>query len=292
MKIEVKSKENQRLSMHNEQLQFRLQSTTSASLNATCNSNINDSLFNSPNVSLVAEEAAAASSSDLQPIKTDAGYFEIRTRNQKTKLTRAATLSSQSYELDIKPDTTDTTKKESTTSAETCRLRSKSLKGQVDLGGAQKKAQLSTRSDKLFSSFHQAATSSSSSFGQQFRPVSEHFDFNINDRDVYMTRSVNVYERSSSVSHQEANEAAFLAQFENVYYDSMIESGEAQSRLNAPSAADLSNLNGGDTHNESADANDATKLDEEEECSEESSSSCVSISNQSNVNNQSVVFVE
>jgi hypothetical protein len=284
MKIEVKSKENQRLSMHNEQLQFRLQSNNSTI------SNINDSLFNSPNVSLVAESPSEHSSAHA-PLRTDEGHFEIRTRNQKTKLTRAATLSSQSYELDIKPEEA---KKETvvTTSIDACRLRSKSLKAQVDLSGKKPGSSARNQNEKLFSSFHQpGSTSSSSSFNQQFRPVSEHFDFNIDDREIYMTRSVNIYERSSSVNQDENSEAAFLSQFEE--YDSMIESSTTNPCLERNLTESVTKLNEKEqTQNESGttDANDETKMMEEENGSVSSNSS-ISMSN-ANVNNQSVVFVE
>lgn len=54
------------------------------------------------------------------------------------------------------------------------KLRSKSFKAN------------SNRNNKMFSSYHPG----------QFRPVSENFDFSINERDIYMTRSAVMYDSS------------------------------------------------------------------------------------------------
>ena len=235
MKIEVKNKENQRLSMQNEQLQFRLQSQPNLSLNATHSNNANNSLlFAASNVSMVAETEAATSVDDDssptdQVLGDEQSCFEIRTRNQKTKLTRgASSLSSQSYEVDI----ADLVNKNSAfvdnvvnDGVDTSRLRSKSLK--MQLGLTKKNSFNGVPSDgviidpvknkKLFSSYHQPSCSSSYSFNKQFRPVSEHFDFNINDRDIYMTRSVIVYDSQSGNQNDSignSNESEYLKQFE------------------------------------------------------------------------------
>jgi hypothetical protein len=141
-------------------------------------------------------------------------------RNQRTKLTRAATLSSQSYELDItnaagQYNEAKSSKEENTT-ANYCRLRSRSLKAATSSTISTHSSSIdpkkaAVRNEKMFSSYRQQAATSSFN---QFRPVSEHFDFNIDEPDIYMTRSVIVYESGDQSSNKLA-EAAFLAQLDD-----------------------------------------------------------------------------
>ncbi len=213
IKIEAENKENKRLSMLNEQLQFRLQLHPNLSQNES-------TMFSS------LQQTTTTAATDSSPVCSADGMFEIQTRNQKTKLTRASTLISHSYELNISDLNNPSSKEGSTT--DQVRLRSKSLRNQMSLGGGGSSAQkkpLSSDNSSLFSSYYQPSSSSSpfasstnAQNNQQFRPVSEHFDFNLTDRDIFMTRSVYVPNNMSTSSHQtntnQEKEAEFLSQFD------------------------------------------------------------------------------
>lgn len=180
MKIDVKNKENQRLSMANEQLQFRLQSQPNLSL-----TNI-DYSFNSQNTSNTIDQL------DQQEHQTESD-------NPKLKLTRASTLTFHSYNSQNSPSVSPTETQASNSltqsslssmthelSSSTVKLRSKSFKTHP--------SRSSDANKKLFSSYHQNVTHRA----EQFRPVSESFDFNSNDRDAFMTRSVIMYDSNQS----------------------------------------------------------------------------------------------
>lgn len=156
MKIEVKSKENQRLSMQNEQLQFRLQSQPNLSANNNNDSlllNITDNHISTPN----------HEQNQTSPVP-------------KMRVTRASTLNS-SFDNNPAINSCPTSSDHDTTSLPV-KLRSKSFKT--------------------------PSLAHNNIISEQFRPVSENFDFNLNDRDLYMTRSVIVYD--SSPNHHLHNE--------------------------------------------------------------------------------------
>lgn len=154
MKIEKKDKENQRLSMQNEELQFRLQSQPN--LNQLNNDTLN-------------------SESDQS---TDKSYENLA----KIKLTRSSTIGyhpnckSMDSDRDIVQSSLTSIHHDNQVTNSAVKLRSKSFKAN------------SNRNNKMFSSYHPA----------QFRPVSENFDFSINERDIYMTRSVVMYESNDA----------------------------------------------------------------------------------------------
>lgn len=148
LRIEKKDKENQRLSMQNEELQFRLQSQ--------------------PNLSQLNNDNSESDQS------TDKSYENIA----NIKLTRSSTISYHpnnntiETERDIIQSSLTSIQYENQMNNSGVKLRSKSFKAN------------SNRNNKMYSSYHSA----------QFRPVSENFDFSINERDVYMTRSAVMYD--------------------------------------------------------------------------------------------------
>ncbi|RNA30278.1 titin -like protein [Brachionus plicatilis] len=147
IKIEKKDKENQRLSMQNEELQFRLQSQPN--LNQLNNDTLN-------------------SESDQSSDKSYENFPNF-------KLTRSSTVdyhpNCKSMDTNIIQTSLSTLTHDNQITNSGVKLRSKSFKAN------------SNRSNKMFNSYHPA----------QFRPVSENFDFSINERDIYMTRSAVMY---------------------------------------------------------------------------------------------------
>jgi hypothetical protein len=187
MRIEMKDRENQRLSMANEQLQFRLQSNPNLSVNnsqnldTTLNNSLSLSQQNNDDENLVKklEEEIAKQNNPESPLCS------------KIRLTRASTICTDKN-TESNPNVDELVEHylrqpiyNSTPpcSNSTVKLRSKShLSGKYSYDSSS----LTNQSlNKLNTDKH------------QFRPVSESFDFNINndelDQNVYMTRSVIMY---------------------------------------------------------------------------------------------------
>lgn len=177
MKVEVKNKENQRLSMQNEQLQFRLQSQPNLSLT----NNGNES-FNLSNIS----------------ISNDNSFFNkvYENENAEDYFDQCSSLTTSNSKrgpmdrrkIDLKFDNQNHSY--DNTETPVVKLRSKSFKNQL----TQKHSHDSSLSnDKKYSnSFH-------NSNNRQFRPVSETFNFDLNDHDFNehnyeMTRSDILYD--------------------------------------------------------------------------------------------------
>lgn len=194
MKIEVKNRENQRLSMQNEQLQFRLQSQPNLSLSN------NDNSYTSENVSPIGVDQYT------EPVPQT---FE----NTKAKLTRASTLGCHSFGIQNEVNSASLEPQLSHESQVACvKLRSKSFKAHAT-------SKSSELNKKLFSSYHQNMSHN------QFRPVSENFDFDLTDRDVYMTRSVIMYD-SNQASNYLANNNDYECLVNDIAtgFEAMIES--------------------------------------------------------------------
>lgn len=164
MKVEIKNKENQRLSMQNEQLQFRLQSQPNLSL-----TNNNES-FDLSNISM-----------------NDNSFFNKvhENDNMSAYYDHCASISSAKRSMTMKE-----TKISNYSEVQTAvvKLRSKSFKAPLM---AKHSYDSSLASEKKYSmSFHDN--------NRQFRPVSENFDFDLRDHefntDYEMTRSDILYE--------------------------------------------------------------------------------------------------
>ena len=188
MRIEMKDRENQRLSMANEQLQFRLQSNPNLSINNSQNldTTLNNSLFlsnqNNDDEHLVnkLEEEIAKQNNQESPACS------------KIKLTRASTVcTDKSTENNANVDELvehylrqPIYNSTPPCSNSTVKLRSKS--------------HLTTKYSYDSSSLTNQSLNKLNIEKHQFRPVSESFDFNINnddlDQNVYMTRSVIMYD--------------------------------------------------------------------------------------------------
>lgn len=163
MKFEVKNKENQRLSMQNEQLQFRLQSQSNLSL-----PNNETDLLNLSNISNLNENSFFVK---LQENENANEYLENYTSLGVPNTKRPA-LDHQAHSFD-------------NTETPVVKLRSKSFKNQL----AQKYSYDSrTANEKKYSnSFHNTNN-------RHFRPVSEAFNFEMNghefsEQNYEMTRS-------------------------------------------------------------------------------------------------------
>jgi hypothetical protein len=169
--------------MQNEQLQFRLQSQPNLSVN-------NGDSFNLSNIS-IPNDNESMFCSRTQQIQED--YFEQTTHSAKMKrastLNEADCLISGEQSLDVSNSETPIVVK----------LRSKSFKNQLT-----SKLSYDSASKKYSNSFQNSGN-------RQFRPVSEMFDFNLNERDFglnspnYMTRSVIMYDETQNT--QSLNEA-------------------------------------------------------------------------------------
>lgn len=151
LKIEVKNRENQRLSMQNEQLQFRLQSHPNLSIHPN-----GENSFNTSNTSFLPY--------DEQQQDPCASH----------KCKRASTMRDSSYLNDCCLEQTTIDHQSSATSSPTppVKLRSKSFKTQ--------QSAIETSNKK---------SSYSRQYNHNYRPVSEMYDINLNDRDTLMTRS-------------------------------------------------------------------------------------------------------
>ena len=113
MKIEVKNRENQRLSMQNEQLQFRLQSHPNLSINTN-----GDTSFNTSNASINQ-------------------YDDHEPNNSKCK--RASTMREPSYHDSSMDNQVDQVNVSSISSSQTVKLRSKSFKTHQSIENSNKK---------------------------------------------------------------------------------------------------------------------------------------------------------
>jgi hypothetical protein len=207
MKIEMKNKENQRLSMANEQLQFRLQSQSSLSLTNTQT----DNLFNNLNVSSINDNNnnneslhnlshnlndenslfASTSANDRTPTfdeqlpATKARAFTIADSSMSEKYINKCS----SPELNTYSISASKKSSKAATSLSTeplaVKLRSKSFKNPVTNNVSICTTRTINNDNYLDNS-------------KQFRPVSESFDFNISDRDFYLTRSPIMYENNAN----------------------------------------------------------------------------------------------
>lgn len=264
LKVEAKQKENQRLSMEMEQLQFRLHSQSNLSLNTT-NNNQNDSMsfMGSPNVSMVVMESNIGNDSMISSPQIDSNTENIRMRNQKTKLTRASTLISQSYDLDLTDDTSSHSLLLNTDKDQT-RLRSKSLRTPIMSKSKKETVGDESESSKMMmtTSYHQpssstatSSTSSNCSFTTstnntnrthhtQFRPVSEHFgDLNMADnRDIYMTRSVIVYNSGPESSSSSSSSGGATKTDYDLYDGGAAMLSESQTNLDDESRQDTASM--------------------------------------------------
>ena len=186
MKIEVKNKENQRLSMANEQLQFRLQSHPNLS------SNPDTSLNSSSYISFSEENRDQPGSMQQQ---------QQQQQNQQPRHTRAFTLHTSASNGD---SITNTIKDASSggqtgTQPPPVKLRSKSFKNPT-MSNKTSEASTNSMNQSLFSTLNYASSS-------QFRPVSESFNFNLNDQNINMTKSFNVmYDKHNNSSSSNENQ--------------------------------------------------------------------------------------
>ncbi len=153
IKVEVKSRENQRLSMQNEQLQFRLQSHSNLSLAA----NDHETSFNLSNIS----------------ISNDNSFFSKLTNDQNSHEFNNPSYYEQYQSLST--TTTTTTASTSDTSNETpvVKLRSKSCKSQLSYEPVGR----SGKNKNPYSSFHHSPATNN----RQFRPVSDNFNFELSE---------------------------------------------------------------------------------------------------------------
>ena len=165
MKIEVKNRENQRLSMQNEQLQFRLQSQPNLSyLNQ-------DGSFNSPSLN---DNSQNFSKNHEKSNLSMASH---------SRLKRASTITESSSGNGVVGEVVDEsyavgdTSLDATSTTPVVKLRSKSFKTNSKANQQQYSIKKHNHLD-------------------QIRPVSEFYDANTNERDMFMTRSAIMYEDS------------------------------------------------------------------------------------------------
>lgn len=180
MKVEVKNKENQRLSMQNEQLQFRLQSQPNLSIN----NNGNES-FDLSNISISNDNSFFNKVHDAE---NAVDYFDQCQSLSSSNIKRASTMKEPRVGYANNGQEIQTYDNSETPIV---KLRSKSFKNQL----SQKYSYDSSiiANDKKYSnSFH-------NSNNRQFRPVSETFNFELNEHDFNeqnyeMTRSDIIYD--------------------------------------------------------------------------------------------------
>ena len=178
MKIEVKNKENQRLSMANEQLQFRLQSHPNLSANQ-------DTSLNS---------SSYVSFSDENKDNHDTAKQDYsQQQHQQPRHARAYTLHPSSA-----TSSEDSADSISIVSPQPppVKLRSKSFKNQ----------NMQNKTSEMTSSMNKSLYSTRQYQTNQFRPVSDNFNFNINDQNINMTKSFNVmYDKHNNSSSSNDN---------------------------------------------------------------------------------------
>lgn len=208
MKVEAKSKENQRLSMQNEQLQFRLQSHPNLSGNDSILLNNNN---NSSSNNYESTTSGTPGRLDGAPLCS-------------SSLTKARTKSTLDSSAHSSGDTA--------TCSLPVKLRSKSFK--------------TTSTTKTASSTASSKENGGSLLAEQFRPVSENFDYDVDDQpaaasshgrdhvsdrdDFLMTRSVIVYDSSSASSASNPGESGERAdEFDMMMLMNNIESSSCSS---------------------------------------------------------------
>jgi hypothetical protein len=172
MKIEIKNKENQRLSMANEQLQFRLQSHPNLSSNQ-------DSLLNSSSYASFSDENKE--SSDTIKPQNQQNHQQPRHARAYTLHPSSVTSSEDSEEISVISPQPPPVK-----------LRSKSFKTQ----NSSNKTSENNKSPYNTVNYHK----------NQFRPVSDTFNFNLNNQNIIMTKSFNVmYDKHNNSSSSNDN---------------------------------------------------------------------------------------
>lgn len=184
MKIEMKNRENQRLSMANEQLQFRLQSqpnlSQATSLNgAQAGGNGNSDLsFTSLNMS------PCLNNNNYEDQQYQTPSLENE-KNYASMVTSTSLLQKKRHDENNDESEMDFIDGGSSLdpSPAVVKLRSKSFKTPV---GTSSSSATSSRNNNNNNNRNH-------NFHMQFRPVSESFDFNINERDMFMTRSAVMY---------------------------------------------------------------------------------------------------
>ncbi len=150
LKVETKARENQRLSMQNEQLQFRLQSHSNLSLAV----NDHENSFNLSNISISNDNSFFSKLSHEQHLHDlNPSYYEQY----------------QSLATTMPPASIDATNNETPV----VKLRSKSCKSQLSYDPIGRNA----KTQKNFHSFHHSPGTNS----RQFRPVSDTFNFELNE---------------------------------------------------------------------------------------------------------------
>jgi hypothetical protein len=181
MRIEVKDREIQRLSLANEEAHFRLKNTNSLSF-------ANQTL-NCTNEFNTADNTVDTDDSIVERLEHSMGKHSIESFG-KTKLGRASTIcTAVSGGEDLVDHYLNKPLNVSTppSSNPAVKLRSKSF-----------------RPNLVGNKFNNSLTKLNSN--EQFRPVSESFDFDLSDRNVYMTRSVIMYDEnmhgSGSLVHE------------------------------------------------------------------------------------------
>lgn len=170
-KVEVKAKENQRLSMQNEQLQFRLQSQPNLSLNQNGNES-----FNLSDISINDNSFF----NKIHETENNAhDYFDQCNSLTTSNFKRVSTSSKSPYDPQMNTD-----------QAPIVKLRSKSFKAQL--------CPQPTADKKYSNSFHNTSS-------RQFRPVSDAFNFDLNEHDFNasahayeMTRSDIIYDENDT----------------------------------------------------------------------------------------------
>lgn len=236
-KIEIKNRENQRLSMQNEQLQFRLQSHPNLSISTTA-----DLSFTSMNISMNQSDKTVNDDS--------------LNNNDSSEFLKTYESSPISKRHNDKSDNRCTTLPHNSTTISTVKLRSKSFK--IPLVSSQSTDSTSTKD--YFDCFPYANNN------QQFRPVSEAFEYNINtgnERDLYMTRSVIMYNNSSSSS----NDSSTKCNNNNIMCNN-----SDKKYLNTDYGSLMGDLLGGNGSS-SADTNDDVMVNSMNDCDSTTSSS-------------------
>jgi hypothetical protein len=175
MKIEVKNKENQRLSMANEQLQFRLQSHPNLSSNQ-------DSLLNSSSYASFSDE----NKDSIETTKPHHQYQpQPRHARASTMHPSSVTSSEDSEEINL-----------ISSQAPQVKLRSKSFKSQ----------NLPNKTSDSNKSINKSLHNNLGYQNNKFRPVSDTFNFNLNDQNINMTKSFNVmYDKHNNSSSSNDN---------------------------------------------------------------------------------------
>jgi hypothetical protein len=199
MKIEVKQKENQRLSMANEQLQFRLQSHPNLSSNQ-------DTSLNSSSFVSFSEETP-------KDTKNTIAKQQLQLEKQQPRHTRAYTLHPSSAMTTSSEDSADSISVNGQSpQPPPVKLRSKSFKSQYHTTTTTTTTITNdSSSSNPSNSMNKSLYSTLNYQKNQFRPISDTFNFNLDDQNVNMTKSFNVmYDKHNNSSSSNDNQINYF----------------------------------------------------------------------------------